>query len=179
MPCGEQINRQHVPLNMTPNQNSSSVRSNSLLFAGLRAAGLAAGVNTVLYLAASAGGFLNPDSPTGEPVLTVGLGSVILLSAVAAAVGTAVFAVVDRHVKHPAAVMGVVGATVLLVASLIPYAMAPGGLASISPTNCGVVAVLELMHGFTAIMTLGVLSAWKQRQRTQAALASTSQPAQV
>jgi hypothetical protein len=120
-------------------------------------------VNAVLFLLASAGGFLNPVGAEGGPVMTVGLGSVIALSAGAAGLGTAVFALVDRFLKHPIATLGIAGAAILLVASFIPYVLAPGGIAGISPANCGVVAILELMHGFTAIVTLGVLSDWKQR----------------
>lgn len=135
----------------------------TLLAAGLWSAGLAAGVNAILFLLASAGGFLNPARPEGDPVMTVSFGSVIALSAGAAVLGTAVFALLDRFVKHPILTLGIAGAAILLVASFIPYALAPGGIAGISPCNCGVVAILELMHGFTAIVTLGVLADWKQR----------------
>lgn len=66
------------------------------------------------------------------------LASTVLLASVGAAlIGTALFAAIRRIVKHPMMIFGIVGGGVLLIASFVPYVMAPGGIAALSPTSCG------------------------------------------
>ncbi len=134
--------------------SSGRVAYGRLLWVGPLAGAVAAVVNAVVYLLASAFGAMPPDVvvPGQGPVT---LGAVVSISFVPALLGALLFAVMGRFMRRPIRTFRVVATVVLVLSFATPFTLPGAPLAMI--------AALLLMHVIAAAAITGVLTTLGRR----------------
>ncbi len=127
-----------------------------LLLAALVAAAAAAAANTVVYLVASAVGFLPGDSAVGPEGQALNLFAVISASVLGAIGAALVLAALNLLLRRPIPVFYIVSAVVLLLSFYTPT--------TISGAPLAMVLVLEFMHVVAAGVIVGVLTTLPRRR---------------
>lgn len=129
--------------------SSERVAYRRLLWVGLLAGVVAAVVNVVVYLLASAVGAMPQDVVVpGQGPIT--LGAVVSVSFVPALLGALLFAAMGRFTRRPIRAFRVVAAVVLVLSFATPF--------TLSGAPVAMVVVLLLMHVIAAVVIAGVLT---------------------